>query len=414
MFEIVEKVSQDQLKGFTEYYRRTVDPEFEVKAFGYETDRRWQPVKDTAYHMPIVFMEPCPPESRKVLGLDISSNGVFMRALEESVRLKRSIASDLFKLVEGDLAYLVHRPIPASDKGGSAQVGNSGAQGGLVMLVILADTLLDRGGHLLPGMRELLYNPSFSSTDPKGRLHLHEGLEASWLKSRLFPPLSVNKVLDSKSQPFVLLVEQQLDWRIISWGSLGLTLLIAVITFGVVMVYARLYYQNEMERAETTVRLFHLANHDALTGLANRTLLADRLNHAISQTARQQGQLAVLFLDLEDFKDVNDTYGHDAGDGVLKRAAERLQACVRAGDTIARLGGDEFVLVLENVAGQQDVDQVVEKIKTGFEQPFDVNAHSIILGINIGCAIYPGDGTDMDALISYADSRMYQDKRSGV
>jgi diguanylate cyclase (GGDEF)-like protein len=224
----------------------------------------------------------------------------------------------------------------------------------------------------------------------------------------------VNKVLDSKSQPFVLLVEQQLDWRIISWGSLGLTLLIAVITFGVVMVYARLYYQNEMERAETTVRLFHLANHDALTGLANRTLLADRLNHAISQTARQQGQLAVLFLDLEDFKDVNDTYGHDAGDGVLKRAAERLQACVRAGDTIARLGGDEFVLVLENVAGQQDVDQVVEKIKTGFEQPFDVNAHSIILGINIGCAIYPGDGTDMDTLISYADSRMYQDKRSGV
>jgi len=412
-FEIVEKVSHDQLKGLTEYYRRTVDPEFEVKAFGYETDRRWQPVKDTAYHMPIVFMEPCPPESRKVLGLDISSNGFFMRALEESVRLKRSISSDPFKLVEGDLAYLVHRPIPASDKDGSAQVVNSGAQGGLVMLVILADTLLERVGHLLPGMRELLYNPSFSSTDPKGRLHLHEGLEASWLESRLFPRLSVNKVLDSKSQPFVLLVEQQLGWRIISWGTLGLTLLIAIITFGVVMVYARLYYQNEMKRAETTVQLFHLANHDALTGLANRNLLSDRLNHAITQTARQKGQLAVLFLDLVDFKDVNDAYGHDTGDGVLRRAAERLRACVRAGDTVARLGGDEFILVLENIAGQGDVDHVVEKIKTGFEQPFDVNSHSIRLGISIGSALYPGDGTDMDSLISHADSSMYGDKRSG-
>jgi len=103
---------------------------------------------------------------------------------------------------------------------------------------------------------------------------------------------------------------------------------------------------------------------------------------------------------------------HDAGDGVLKRAAERLRACVRAGDTVARLGGDEFVLVLENIAGQGDVDHVVEKIKTGFEQPFDVNSHSIILGISIGSAIYPGDGTDMDTLINHADSSMYKDKRS--
>jgi len=412
MFEIVEKVSHDQLTGFTEYYRRTFDPEFEVKAFGYETDRRWQPVKEKSYHMPIVFMEPCPPESRKVLGLDISSNGFFMRSLEESVRLKRSISSEPFKLVEGDLAYLVHRPIPGSDKGGPAQVGNSGAQGGLVMLVIRADTLLDREEYVLPGMRDLLYNPSFSSTDTNGYLHLHESPEAGWLESRLFPRLSMSKDLDSKSQPFVLLVEQQLSWSIISWGKLGLTLLIALITFGVMVVYARLYLRKDIERTEMTAQLFHLANHDALTGLANRNLLNDRLKHAITQTARQKGQLAVLFLDLVDFKDINDTYGHDAGDGVLKRAAGRLRACVRAGDTVARLGGDEFVLVLENISGQGDVDHVVEKIKTGFEQAFDVNSHSIILGISIGSAIYPGDGTDMDTLISHADSGMYGDKRS--
>jgi diguanylate cyclase (GGDEF)-like protein len=221
----------------------------------------------------------------------------------------------------------------------------------------------------------------------------------------------MTRSLDSKSQPFVLLVEQQLGWSIISWRKLGLTLLIAAITFVVMVVYARLYLRNEMERTEMTARLFHLANHDALTGLANRNLLSDRLNHAINQTARQKGQLAVLFLDLVDFKDINDTYGHDIGDGVLKCVAERLSACVRAGDTIARLGGDEFVLVMESIAGQGDVDHVVEKIKTSFEQPVD--SHSIKLRISIGTAIYPGDGTDMDTLISYADSSMYEDKRSG-
>jgi diguanylate cyclase (GGDEF)-like protein len=223
----------------------------------------------------------------------------------------------------------------------------------------------------------------------------------------------MSRTLDSDSQPFVLLIQQQLGWNIISWGKLGLTLLIASITFVVMMVYARLYLRNEMERTEMTVRLFHLANHDALTGLANRNFLSDRLNHAMTQTARQKGQLAVLFLDLVGFKDVNDTYGHDMGDGVLRHAAERIRDCVRAGDTVARLGGDEFVVVLENIAGQGDVDYVVEKIKTGFEQPFDVDSHPIILGISIGSALYPRDGTDMDSLISHADSSMYSDKRSG-
>ncbi len=336
-----------------------------------------------------------------------------MHSLQKSEQEERTVSTNPFTLVQGHLAYLLQKPIPQPGNGGVSSFSESGAQGGFVELVILADTLLDREVHLLPGMRELLYNPSFSSTDRKGYLHLFEAPEAGWLEYRLFPRLSMSRSLGSESQPFVLLMEQQLGWSIISWGKLGLTLLIALITFGVMVVYARLYFRNEMERTEVMVKLFHLANHDALTGLANRNLLNDRLSHAITQTARQKGQLAVLFMDLVDFKDINDAYGHDVGDGVLRRAAERLRACVRAGDTIARLGGDEFVLVLENINGQQDVDHIIEKIRAGFEQPFDVNSHSIILGISIGSAIYPQDGTDMDTLIRQADSGMYEDKRSG-
>jgi len=178
------------------------------------------------------------------------------------------------------------------------------------------------------------------------------------------------------------------------------------------LIYARLFYRNEMEHTETTARLFYLANHDVLTGLANRNLFTDRLGHAIAQANRQKKLLAVLFLDLEYFKEVNDSFGHDAGDGLLRRVAERLRACVRAGDTIARLGGDEFVVVLENIGDQKDVNHVVETIKNGFEQSFSVDSHSIKLGVSVGVAIYPQDAENIEALIRHADSMMYQDKRS--
>ena len=411
-FEIVEKVSDDKLDSFAEYYRQNLYPDFKVKAFRYESDRQWQAVKKAPYHLLIVFMEPYSPESREVLGLDIGSNEFLMHSLQKSEQEARMVSTDPFTLVQGHLAYLLQTPIPYSENRGISSVRNSGAQGGFVELVILANTLLDRAVHVLPGMRKLLYNPSFNNTDPDGYLCLHEASKLGWLESRLFPRLSMSRSLDSESQPFVLLIEQQLGWSLISWGKLGLTLLIALVTFGVMMTYARLFFRNEMERAKMTVRLFHLANHDALTGLANRNLLYDRLKHAISQTARQKGKLAVLYLDLDNFKDVNDTYGHDAGDDVLRSAAERLLACVREGDTTARPGGDEFVLILENITSQEDVDHVVEKIKKGFEQTFTVNSHSIRLGISIGSAIYPEYGTDMDTLINHADSSMYEDKRS--
>ena len=120
----------------------------------------------------------------------------------------------------------------------------------------------------------------------------------------------------------------------------------------------------------------------------------------------------MLFLDLDSFKEVNDSYGHDVGDGLLRHAAERLRACVRAGDTIARLGGDEFVVVLEDLGHQNDVNVAVEKIRNGFEQPFSVNSHSINQRISIGVAIYPQDSATIEELINHADTMMFQDKRS--
>jgi len=255
MFEIVEKVAHDKLTAFTEYYRRNMSADFTVKGFSYGSDRQWQPVAVVPYHMPIVFMEPYPEESRAVMGLDLSSNDFFIEALHESERLNRSVSSKPFTLVEGDLAYVIHRPVVFSDKQLTLRSQESQAEGEFTVLVIRADTLLDRETHPQPGMRELLYNASYDEADPAGYLHLHESQPTSRLESIIFPLLRTRMTLDSASQPFVLVAEYQLGWGAISWWKLGAAGLMALFSFLVMMIYARLYFRNEVTRAERYLQI---------------------------------------------------------------------------------------------------------------------------------------------------------------
>ena len=255
MFEIVEKVAHDKLAAFTEYYRRTLYPDFRVKGFSYGSDRQWQPVGVMPYHMPIVFMEPFPEQSREVLGLDLGSNNFFMQALQKSEMLNAPLSTVPFTLVEGELAYIIHRPVLWFDKPMPSFSYSSGADSEFAVLVVRADSLLDRESHPQPGMRELLYHPDYSETDPEGYLHLHESPPTSRLEAMIFPRLQASIKLDPASQPFVLFAEHQLGWGIISWWKLGVTGLIAFFTFLVMMVYARLYFRSEIARAERYLQI---------------------------------------------------------------------------------------------------------------------------------------------------------------
>jgi two-component system sensor kinase FixL len=255
MFEIVEKVSQVDLDSFVEYYRRNIYPDFEVKGFSYESDRKWQPLSDRPFHLPIVFMEPFPEQSRKVMGLDLSSNAFFMQALRESETRNGPASSDPFRLVEGPLAYIIHRPVPVAEKQIHSHSINSGATVEFAVLVVRADTLLAADSQQQPGMHELLYKASYNEADPEGYLQVHATPAAGWLESKIFPYLRTRMELDSASQPFILLVEQQLGWGIVSWGKLGLALLAALFTFSVMLAYARLYFRNEMARAERYLQI---------------------------------------------------------------------------------------------------------------------------------------------------------------
>ncbi|MHB1332125.1 MAG: EAL domain-containing protein [Sulfuriferula sp.] len=160
-------------------------------------------------------------------------------------------------------------------------------------------------------------------------------------------------------------------------------------------------------------RLAYQSTHDALTGLPNRNLLKDRLQQAIAQTDRSEDSVALLFLDLDHFKLINDSLGHAEGDRMLLDVAERLRSCVREGDTVSRHGGDEFVLVLQKIDQMHHVASICEKILQTIANPFSIQGHSFHVTCSIGIALYPQDGRDAETLFKYADMALYQAKDRG-
>lgn len=160
----------------------------------------------------------------------------------------------------------------------------------------------------------------------------------------------------------------------------------------------------------------HAALHDPLTGLPNRLLLKDRLEHGIARAKRHEWILAVMFVDLDNFKSINDTYGHDAGDAVLRTVAERITHNTRNDDTVSRYGGDEFLCVLTPLHEREDIALIAAKVLKAIQAPFDVRVGAVTINLcvdaSIGISVFPEDGATAAALISRADEAMYHDKEN--
>jgi diguanylate cyclase (GGDEF)-like protein len=209
-----------------------------------------------------------------------------------------------------------------------------------------------------------------------------------------------------------------LDKRVLAQGTL-IQAVWAVIALMVIIgctMVALSYRQTQRAlklRREAEERAEHLAHHDGLTGLPNRRLLEDRLLQAIAFARRRDQRMAVLFIDLDGFKAVNDSLGHDGGDQLLKQAASRLVAATRAGDTVARLGGDEFVVSLTQLAQAGDAGRVAEKLIEVLAAPYEIKGEIARVTASIGLALYPEHGSDDETLIKSADAALYIAKTSG-
>jgi len=164
------------------------------------------------------------------------------------------------------------------------------------------------------------------------------------------------------------------------------------------------------DRKEEIERLSYLAHYDYLTNIPNRYLLLDRITHLIAQSERDKNIFALLYIDVDKFKTINDTKGHAFGDEVLKETALRLKQSIRNSDTVARIGGDEFVVLLENISNERDVSTMIEALTKSLNKTFLIDKEEINVRCSIGAALYPNEGETTDALLAAADKAMYKVK----
>lgn len=200
--------------------------------------------------------------------------------------------------------------------------------------------------------------------------------------------------------------DEELDQKVIKAGAADY---MVKGTFNAQLLERSIRYA--LDRKDTELKLSRLAHYDALSGVPNRVLFKDRLERAIQRAERGQQGVALLFLDFDGFKSINDTYGHDAGDRLIELIGERLTSCMRKTDSVARLGGDEFTVVLEDVNTVADIVNVARKIIVTVAKPFPIAGHQIVAGCSIGIAQYPQAGTDFETMLKHADTAMYQAKQ---
>ena len=192
-----------------------------------------------------------------------------------------------------------------------------------------------------------------------------------------------------------------LRWRMLLYNAAVFLLIATGSWFLALAVNKRRLYQARLEA---------MAHYDTLTGLPNRTLFFERLHQLHSQAVRYERRYGIVFLDLDDFKPVNDTHGHKAGDALLRQVAQRLQAHLRQADTVARLGGDEFAVLLSDIQDHRAAQQVADKLVTSLGEPFDVDQIRVHIGVSAGAAIYPDDSDTAEAVLNRADQCMYRHK----
>ena len=220
----------------------------------------------------------------------------------------------------------------------------------------------------------------------------------------------IRKLLDSASDSYSIEKRYIRKDGSVVWVNVSVSLLRDI---GGKPLYFISAAQDITGRKALEAQLRHLSNYDILTDLPNRTLLGDRARQALASARRDKTRMALMYVDLDEFKPVNDTLGHNVGDLLLKEAAKRMLDCVRASDTVARIGGDEFVVLLPAIESDQDAMVVAEKIRAALCRPFDLAGCGIRISSSIGIAIYPDDGSDEKLLLNHADAAMYCAKKCG-
>lgn len=404
-FEVAQQVSSSELPGFINDMRKRLDSNFRIASFDFSDRRQWMNVGQRDYYYPIIFIEPIYSDNRAILGLDLGSNTLFHDAMKRSARLNTPVASQPFTLLEGQRGFLLHREVSRN--------GEAGISEQFAVLVIKIRKFLP--AKLLNNNRlevRLLirgYDGNVNDTE----LYYKAGQRAEKLETMLLPILQYRRDINNTGQPFVISLERQLRFSDINMALVMAIVVIALVSFWVVLVFSRMHHHYEMERLQYENRLYEMANNDSLTGLANRNFLVDRMRQVLAKAKRKGSRFAIVFMDMNNFKMVNDEFGHAAGDSLLRDIAIRFRECMREEDTVSRYQGDEFVILLEEVNNTKEADPIRLKLKQCLAEPFWVDGQQVSVSVSVGVATFPDDGGSIDTLFEVADRRMYEEKKAG-
>jgi diguanylate cyclase (GGDEF)-like protein len=411
MLEIVRKLARSEVDSYSAQLRRTVLPNFQIRQFDYNNDRQWRTLPEKDFYYPVIFMAPELPEAAGIYGLDIDSLEGLKHALLRSEKEGVPVSSEPFRLVEGDVAYVMFRPAISSFAANAQRQNEASAGVSYALLVVRALDLLPPRDTLSAKVR---HTSLHRDENGKRGLPVFDIVDApaSRLESALLPRLRTERSIGDVSQPLHLTLERQLRFSDINLPALALAGMASILSCAMLLAFLRSHDRQRRAFDEGRRAIEHMALHDNLTALPNRFLMLGHLEQAISLALRHDMKVAVLFLDLDGFKPINDRLGHLAGDTVLQEVARRLQTCVRDCDTASRYGGDEFVILLTEIWGEENAALVADKVLEAIRQPIQIGAESVQISTSIGIAIFPDHGKDADTLIEKADQAMYIAKQN--
>ncbi|MCF7203949.1 GGDEF domain-containing protein [Pseudomonas oligotrophica] len=412
MLEVARSVPHREESVLMQHLRHNWRPDFVLKDFTQLTGQPAEPRLAAKETWPLLFMYPLLPEASDIYGVRLETVGHLSRTLPLAVGSNEPVATPVFDLYEGGRAYIlmqaVNRPPRAMPEAGPNLFGSNM----LALLLMRTDALFD-------AVRPLEQDPHLSIVAlQRGGSHVGEQLfarepEPARPLDRLLPRLRTRVDLASQSQPTTLLFERQLRLGDVLTGD---TLIILAILAGILVLlpttlvrHLRAVERSEREHEESA----YLATHDPLTGLPNRHLLADRFAEALSYWQREHTPFALMVVDLDHFKAINDRFGHEVGDQVLARIAERMLDSTRAYDTVARYGGDEFIVLMRDLAAPQDAEAAARKILEAIGRPIPTAAGVQTISCSIGVALCPIHGESFDTLLNAADQAMYRIKQQG-
>ena len=410
MLEVARKVARSEQHRFAASMRKGWRKDFTVRDFSNLTKRSAQGQAQGEYVWPILFMYPPLPDADAIYGVQLETVGYLSEILSNSSAKSAPVASPMFELFEGGAAYIVLKQVNRQASPGSQNDLNFFGNSMVALIVVKAQALIPAQTSKFIQFSAHLAAVGTSVASP---LFEKPASPAGLLDRFLLPRFKRSLDIGNRSQAVSMSFEQEMRWSELLKPEFMMGLALIGIT-SCLCLFGLLRYNRQTElTALAHERASYLATHDALTDLPNRYLLTDRFEQARQRWRRNGNKFAIMLIDLDYFKEVNDAFGHEVGDQVLATMANRLRQGLRASDTVARYGGDEFVVLLTDILDAEGARLTADKLLTAVSAPLSSSAGLLSITGSLGIAICPQHGETFDALYKAADQAMYRAKAAG-